>query len=127
MSKLRKQATKTKTVLSANEEIPVFVQSLYDDLDFAFGKITRKDFEEKSAHLFELVTPAIDRALKMAKLKKADIDAVELLGGGVRIPRVKKSLEEYFGDDVELGVHLNGDEAMALGAAFYGANLSTAF
>ena len=27
----------------------------------------------------------------------------------------------------ELGVHLNGDEAMALGSAFYAANLSTAF
>merc|ERR1719399_2375313 len=71
MSKLRKQATKTKTVLSANEEIPVFVQSLYDDQDFAYGKINRATFEENSAELFDLLTPAIDRALKMAKLKKA--------------------------------------------------------
>merc|ERR1719453_1218214 len=127
MSKLLKQAVKTKTVLSANEEIPVYVQSLYDDIDFNYGKISRKAFEEKSEHLFNLVTPAIDRALKMAKLEKADINAVEMLGGGVRVPRIQKELKKYFGEDTELGVHLNGDEAMALGAAFHGANLSTAF
>jgi molecular chaperone DnaK (HSP70) len=30
-------------------------------------------------------------------------------------------------DKIEVGQHLNGDEAMALGAAFKAANLSTAF
>ena len=44
---------------------------------------------------------------------------MELLGGGVRMPRVKKTLEEYFKSaKLEVGQHLNGDEAMALGAAF---------
>ena len=44
------------------------------------------------------------------------------------MPRVKKVLEEFFKlGNLELGQHLNGDEAMALGAAFRAANLSTAF
>jgi hypoxia up-regulated 1 len=44
------------------------------------------------------------------------------------MPKVKKLLEEYFkASKLELGQHLNGDEAMALGAAFRAANLSTAF
>merc|ERR1711998_691245 len=51
-----------------------------------------------------------------------------LLGGGVRMPYVKKVLKEYFEPaKLELGQHLNGDEAMALGAAFRAANISTAF
>merc|ERR1711871_1847034 len=57
-----------------------------------------------------------------------DINAVELLGGGVRMPKVKRMLEEYFKPaKLDLGQHLNGDEAMALGGAFRAANLSTAF
>ena len=51
---------------------------------------------------------------------------MELLGGGVRVPAVQARLKELLGE-LELGVHLNGDEAMALGAAFRAANISTAF
>jgi hypoxia up-regulated 1 len=64
----------------------------------------------------------------MANLTLKEIHAVELLGGGVRMPGVKAALETYFkAGDLELGQHLNGDEAMALGATFRGANISTAF
>jgi hypoxia up-regulated 1 len=56
------------------------------------------------------------------------VHSVELLGGGVRMPRVKKILDDYFkAAKLELGQHMNGDEAMAMGAAFRAANLSTAF
>ena len=69
-----------------------------------------------------------EQALEMANLKLEDIQAVELLGGGVRMPYVKKVLKEYFEPaKLELGQHLNGDEAMGLGAAFRAANISTAF
>merc|ERR1711968_103158 len=60
------------------------------------------------------------------------VDAVELLGGSVRMPKVKAMLDAYFSpkdgkEKIEVGQHLNGDEAMALGAAFRAANLSTSF
>jgi hypoxia up-regulated 1 len=74
------------------------------------------------------LTLPIDNALAMANLTLKEIHAVELLGGGVRMPGVKAALETYFkAGDLELGQHLNGDEAMALGATFRGANISTAF
>ena len=61
--------------------------------------------------------------MKMAGIEQTDIDAVELLGGGTRMPRVKKMIDNYFsgssakegGKKIEIGQHLNGDEAMALG------------
>ena len=93
-----------------------------------YTKITRAEFEDASASLFERVTLPIDQALAVAGLTLEDIHAVELLGGSTRMPKMKSALENYFkAGDLELGVHLNGDEAMALGAAFRAANISTAF
>lgn len=48
------------------------------------------------------------------------------MGGGVRVPRIQQILGDYFGS-VEVGTHLNGDESMALGAAFHAANMSHSF
>mmetsp|Transcript_25466 Transcript_25466/g.42935 ORF Transcript_25466/g.42935 Transcript_25466/m.42935 type:complete len:993 (+) Transcript_25466:61-3039(+) len=127
MTKLRVEATKLREILSANQEMSYKAEQLHADTDM-YTKITRSEFEEASADLFDRVTLPIDQALASAGLTLEDINAVELLGGGVRMPKVKQKLENYFKDgDLELGVHLNGDEAMALGAAFRAANISTAF
>jgi hypoxia up-regulated 1 len=56
-----------------------------------------------------------------------DIDAVEMIGGGQRIPSILSTLGDYFGERLPLGVHLNADESPALGAAFEAANISTMF
>ncbi len=42
------------------------------------------------------------------------------------MPKVQAILSEYFGT-MPLGVHLNGDEAVALGGAFVAANRSSAY
>ena len=90
--------------------------------------MTRSEFEAACEDLFARITAPIDLALARANLTLKDISAVELLGGGVRMPRVKKIIDGYFSTaKVEVGQHLNGDEAMAMGAAFRAANLSTAF
>ncbi|POM59965.1 Hsp70-like protein [Phytophthora palmivora] len=125
MAKIRAQAKKTKTVLSANEEIPVVMQSLYNDIDF-FTSMTRSKLEELSSDLFDRTLKPVEVALEKAGLTIADIDEIELIGGGVRMPKIQQQLTEFF-DGKDLGVHLNGDEAMALGAAFRAANLSNSF
>jgi len=66
-----------------------------------------------------LVNPLAAISLTISCRSCSQVHSVELLGGGVRMPRVKKTLEEYFKTaKLEVGQHLNGDEAMALGAAF---------
>ena len=125
IAKLRKSAEKIKKVLSASKDYPVRVESLLDDKDFK-SQISRQQLEELGADMFERVSDPIQRALDEAKLTVDDIDGIEILGGGVRVPRVKEELTKFFGEK-ELGNHLNGDEAMALGAAFRAANISTAF
>lgn len=127
MTRLRSEAVKIKEVLSANNEYPIKTEQLHADIDLV-TKVTRAELEEASKDLLDRVTLPITQALEMANLKLEDIQAVELLGGGVRMPYVKKVLKEYFEPaKLELGQHLNGDEAMGLGAAFRAANISTAF
>ena len=127
MTRLRIEANKIKEILSANMEYPIKAEQLHADVDLV-TKITRADYEAACEDLFNRMTLPIDAALAMANLTLADINSVELLGGGVRTPKVKRILEDYFRPaKLDLGQHLNGDEAMALGAAFRGANLSTAF
>jgi hypoxia up-regulated 1 len=127
MTRLRLEALKIKEVLSANNEIPLKIEQLHAEVDLV-TKVTRAELEQACQPLFARAVDVIQSALSMGNLTLADITAVELLGGSVRVPKVKKTLEEYFrAGDLELGQHLNGDEAMALGAAFRAANLSTAF
>ena len=51
---------------------------------------------------------------------------VELLGGGIRVPRIQELLQEKL-EKKELGVHLNGDEAMCFGSALIATNSSASF
>ena len=46
---------------------------------------------------------------------QGDIHEVEIIGGGVRIPQLQTMLKAVFEDRLPLAVHLNGDEAAALG------------
>merc|ERR1712232_1122276 len=66
-------------------------------------------------------------ALQRANVTIDQVDDIELIGGGMRVPKVQEYLKQYLGESMELGMHINSDESMALGAAFHGANISTAF
>ena len=129
MAKLRKSAEKVKKVLSANKQYPITIESLCDDMDFRGTSVTREQFEEMSSDLFDRVLSPVEKALEMANKTIDQISQVEIVGGGVRIPKVQELLADFFKLDnvAALGVHLNGDEAMALGAAFRAANMSKAF
>jgi len=120
MAKMVTVAQKSKKTLSASKSTFIKMESLFEG-DTLAVKITRDEFEEMCADLFPRVTPAIDEALKQAKLTKDDIDEVELIGGGWRVPKIAEMLEAYF-TGKELGTHLNSDESFVMGAAFQAAN-----
>jgi len=125
MTKIRLQANKVKHVLSANQEIPIHMDALYDDMNLSM-KVSRTQFEELCDDLTKRATDPIIHALAAANVTLEEVTAIELLGGGMRVPKVQSSLTTVLGDK-KLGMHINSDESMALGAAFYGANISTAF
>jgi hypoxia up-regulated 1 len=125
MAKLMIQANKVKHVLSANTDFPVFVDALHDDLNYQ-THISRAKFEEICHDLLDRAALPIQRAMTMANLTLSELDAVEMIGGAMRVPKVQESVQKALGG-MELGMHLNSDESMALGAAFHGANVSTSF
>ncbi|CAB9528712.1 Hypoxia up-regulated protein 1 (Fragment) [Seminavis robusta] len=125
MTKIRLQANKVKHVLSANMEIPIFMDSLHDDCALS-TLMTRAKLEELCVDLIERATKPVYQALEYANITLSDVHGIEMIGGGMRIPRIQTDLKKAL-NDIELGMHINADESMALGAAFHGANLSTAF
>jgi hypoxia up-regulated 1 len=125
MTKLRLQANKVKHVLSANMEIPVYMDALHDDMSLSVH-ITRSQMEEFCADLMVRAVVPVTKVLTMANVTLQNITAIELIGGGMRVPKIQTELSKALGN-LEMGLHINSDESMALGASFFGANISTAF
>lgn len=126
MAKLRIMANKVKHVLSANTDFPIFIDALKDDTNYQ-SHLSRAKFEEICHDLLDRSTIPIINALKAANMTLGDIHGVELIGGGMRVPKIQEAIKESLGGKLDLGMHINSDESMALGAAFHGANVSTAF
>jgi molecular chaperone DnaK (HSP70) len=76
--------------------------------------------------LQEIASP-IKRFLFENNLKVEELDNVEMIGGSSRIPKVQEMIGEVIGNQSKIGTHINADEAMVLGASFFGANSSKKF
>ena len=84
--------------------------------------VAGKQVSLSRGELNSLIKPLVDRtinscknALSDAALQASDIDAVVLVGGSTRVPFVKESVKNFFGQEVH--DQLNPDEVVALGAA----------
>jgi hypoxia up-regulated 1 len=128
MIKLRLQANKVKHVLSANSEIPVYMEAVHDDVALS-TTMTREQLESLASSLWARAIQPVTDVLQQANVTLEELTILELLGGGMRVPRIQTELIEngLGGNAALLGKHINSDESMALGAAFAGANISTAF
>lgn len=122
---MKKESIKAKEVLSANKETFIKVSELVD-YDTLSTKMDRTQLEALLDEDFKKVSEPALKALELAGLAVEDLDTIELIGGGVRVPKVQDILKEVF-PGKELGAHLNGDEAMCFGSAFIASNSSTSF
>ncbi|XP_004712890.1 hypoxia up-regulated protein 1 [Echinops telfairi] len=125
MAKLLREANRVKTVLSANADHMAQIEGLMDDVDFK-AKVTRAEFEELCADLFERVPGPVQQALQSAEMGLDEIEQVILVGGATRVPKVQEVLLKAVGKE-ELGKNINADEAAAMGAVYQAAALSKAF
>ncbi|XP_008330828.1 hypoxia up-regulated protein 1 [Cynoglossus semilaevis] len=125
MAKLLKEAQRLKTVLSANVDFMAQVEGLMDDIDFK-SKVTRSEFEELCADLFQRVPRPVEDALAVAEMNLDEIEQVILVGGATRVPKVQEVLLKAVGKE-ELAKNINADEAAAMGAVYQAAALSKAF
>lgn len=89
--RLFKDALKAKEVLSANKEAVIKVPELLDYVTL-FTTIERTEFEQAAQHIFEKVTKPVEEALAKAGMTVDEIDQVEVIGGGIRMPKVADML-----------------------------------
>ena len=121
MQRLRDEAEKAKIELSTTNEVEINLPFLTADADgpkHFEHKLTRAKLESLVAELIDKTSIPCDKALKDAKLKASDIDAVVLVGGMTRMPAVQEKVKKIFGKDPMQGV--NPDEVVAVGAAIQG-------
>ena len=80
-------------------------------------ELTREVFEAAVSRLFTRTILLVEQALASVRFSPQDIDHVALVGGGTRMPGVRRMLKDYFGTEPKTCG--NVDECVALGAALF--------
>ena len=122
MVRLFQQANLAKRILSASRSTLVIVNNIYKGIDFKYS-LSREEFEQIISPYEERLIKPILQVLEQSKIEKEKINFLEILGGVSRVPKIQEIIKEKTGFDAS--THLNGDEAMAHGAALFGANFSS--
>uniref|UniRef100_A0A8B9JJ77 Heat shock cognate 71 kDa protein n=1 Tax=Astyanax mexicanus TaxID=7994 RepID=A0A8B9JJ77_ASTMX len=87
--RLRTACERAKRTLSSSTQASIEIDSLYEGVDF-YTSITRARFEELNADLFRGTLDPVEKSLRDAKLDKAQIHDIVLVGGSTRIPKIQK-------------------------------------
>jgi L1 cell adhesion molecule like protein len=98
------------------------IDSFFEGIDFN-ANITRARFEEMCGDYFRRALDPVEKVLRDAKMDKASVDEVILVGGSTRIPKVQQLLSDFF-NGKELNRSIHPDEAVAYGAAVQAAVLT---
>jgi heat shock protein 1/8 len=122
LRRLRTACEKAKRTLSSSTQASIEIDSLFEGTDF-FSSITRARFEEMCGELFRSTLEPVEKSLRDAKMDKAQVQEIVLVGGSTRIPKIQKLLQDFF-NGRELNKSINPDEAVAYGAAVQAAILS---
>jgi L1 cell adhesion molecule like protein len=115
--RLRTACKRAKHMLSSSTKASIEVDCLFAGIDFNVS-ITRNKFEELNADLFHCIMFHVEKSLRDAKMDKAQIHYIVLVGGSTRIPKVQKLLQNFF-NGKELKKSINPEETVAYGAALY--------
>ena len=119
LQRIRDAAEKAKIELSSSQETeinqPFITQSKDGQPLHLTMKITRADLEKLVDDLIEETMVPTKACLKDSKKETKDIDAVILVGGQTRMPKIQQVVKDFFGKEPNKSV--NPDEVVAVGAA----------
>ncbi len=124
MQRVKEAAEKAKHELSTASDTEIhlpFIAATSDGPQHLVAELTRTRLEALVADLIDRLDEPCRRALADARLKASDLNAVLLVGGMTRMPRVQEKVREIFGMEPERGI--NPDEVVAVGAAIQGSVL----
>ncbi len=123
--RLKDAAEKAKIELSSTLETEInlpYITVVKNEPKHVQLTLSRSKFEDLISPIVGRSKQPLENAISEAKLSKAEIEKIILVGGPTRIPYVRKFVEDFFGKKVEGGV--DPMECVATGAALQGAVLS---
>jgi len=118
LQRIIEASEKAKVELSSLQSTTISLPFIYIDGQVPKNidlQLDRSKFEELNREILERCKKPVLKALSDAKLTKADIDEVILVGGSTRIPAVRNLLVDLLGKP--LNETVNPDEVVAMGAA----------
>lgn len=116
LDRLSRQAEIAKCNLSSNNSTAL--KLTWNEREFQWP-LTVSEFENVCEPLINRLTLPIQRALRDAKLKVSDLDAIVLVGGATRMPMVRKLVTKLFGRFPM--IELDPDQVIAMGAGIQAA------
>jgi len=118
LQRLKEAAEKAKIELSSAQSTEVnlpFITADQNGPKHLVKNITRSDLEKLVGELINRTLEPCKKAIKDAGVTASEIDEVVLVGGMTRMPKVRETVEKFFGKEPHTGV--NPDEVVAMGAA----------
>ncbi|MCD5384762.1 MAG: molecular chaperone DnaK [Candidatus Pacebacteria bacterium] len=118
LQRLKEAAEKSKIELSTSLETEINIPFITSD---ASGpkhlslKFTRAKLENLVGGYIEKSIKLVKQSMKEAKLEPKEIEAIVLVGGQTRMPKIQEEIKEFFGK--EPNKEINPDEVVAMGAA----------
>ena len=116
--RLRTAAERAKRTLSNANTATIEIDAIMDSIDFN-TVISRAKFDDICAAFYKKAMEPVTKVLTDAKISKADIHEIVLVGGTTRIPKLQEELSKFF-NGKELCRSVNPDECVAYGAAVQG-------
>lgn len=107
-------AIKYKEMLSANKEINIKIIGIEHKKTYE-AILKREEFINESQKEIEKVHLPIMEILERSNIKIEQIEQIEFIGGGHRIPAIKEKIAQFV-PEKKIGIHLNGDDVIAFGA-----------
>ena len=118
LQRIRDAAEKAKIELSSTQESeinqPFITQGSSGPLHLTM-KLSRSKLEQLVDDLVGKTIKPVEAAMKDAKMSKSDINEIILVGGMTRMPKIQKTVQDFFGKEPHKGI--NPDEVVAVGAA----------
>jgi len=125
VQRLREAAEKAKielsTTLTSDINLP-FITATAEGPKHLTTTLTRAKLEELVDPIIKRCGGPIEQAISDAKMSKADVDKIILVGGPTRMPIVQKFVEDFIGKPIERGI--DPMECVAMGAAIQGGVLA---